>query len=211
MAIVEREMKDLRMRTRLAKDIHDDVGSGLARMSALSGSPNRNADSDVRFDKVNEISGELLANLRDVVWMNDPRHGTLDALLIRLRTYANDLFEETGATVTCHFPEPLPVRTIAGPSVRNLYLIAKEALHNARKYSGAKNIVVNWRDDLDGFVLEVIDDGCGVTNDVPRGGGQGTMNMRQRAKELNATFESISRPGAGTTVRVHATNSCLDG
>ena len=211
MELVEREMKDLRMRTRLAKDIHDDVGSGLARMSALSGSPKRNTDSDERFDKVNDISGELLANLRDVVWMNDPRHGTLDALLIRLRTYANDVFEETGAVVTCHFPEPLPTRIIHGSSVRNLFLIAKEALHNARKYSGARNIELSWHNDLDEFTMEVIDDGSGVTTVVPQGGGRGTVNMRQRAEEMNATFHRNTTPGSGTTVRIQGRTSCLDG
>lgn len=211
LALVESEMKDLRMRTRLAKDIHDDVGSGLARMAALSGSPKRISDSAERFDKVNAISSELLANLRDVVWMNDPRHGTLEALLIRLRAFATDLFEETGAVVTCHFPEPVPARNMAGPAVRNLYLIVKEALHNARKYSAAKNVAVHWRDEGDRFVLEVIDDGCGLTTDVPQGGGHGFANMRQRAEELNGTFECISRQGEGTTVRIQAANSSLNG
>ena len=74
--IAEQEMKELRMRTRLAKDIHDDVGSGLARMAALSRSPKRTSDAEERFDKVGEIGTELLDNLRDVVWMNDPQNGT---------------------------------------------------------------------------------------------------------------------------------------
>ncbi|MEZ4739998.1 MAG: histidine kinase [Flavobacteriales bacterium] len=86
----EREVKELRMRTRLAKDIHDDVGSGLARLAALSRSPQRSIDADARFEKVGAISSELLDNLRDVVWMNDPRNGTLDQLPIRLREFALD-------------------------------------------------------------------------------------------------------------------------
>ncbi|MBK9149445.1 MAG: hypothetical protein IPM12_16700 [Flavobacteriales bacterium] len=199
----EREMKDLRMRTQLAKDIHDDVGSGLARMAALSRSPKRHTDSDARFEKLSDISGELLENLRDVVWINDPRHGTLDALLRRMREYANDLFEDSGARVTCDFPDPLPARTLGGAFRRNLFLIAKEALHNARKYSGARNIVLRWREDGPSYTFEVIDDGLGIASDVPQGSGHGSVNMRQRAEEMNAAYERIATPGGGTTVRVH--------
>lgn len=206
----EQEMKELRMRTRLAKDIHDDVGSGLARMAALSRAPKRNTDSEARFEKVSDISGELLGNLRDVVWMNDPRHGTLDALLIRLRVYASDLFEDTGATVVCDFPDPVPARGIHGSCVRNLFLIAKEALHNARKYSGAMRIGLRWREDGDSFTFEISDDGGGITSGIPQGSGHGTTNMRQRAEEMNASYERTLTPGGGTTVRVHGRSSCLD-
>jgi len=207
----EREMKDLRMRTRLAKDIHDDVGSGLARMAALSRSPRRTVDPDARFEKLGDISGELLENLRDVVWINDPRHGTLDALLVHMREYANDLFEDSDSGITCDFPDPLPVHTMGGAFRRNLFLIAKEALHNARKYSGAKGILLRWREDGDLFTFEVSDDGNGITSALARGSGHGTANMRQRTEEMNATFERISTPGGGTTVRVHGRTSCLDG
>src|SRR5690606_6060468 len=124
------ELKELHTRTPPAKDIHDDVGSGLARMAALSRSPKRHTDADARFEKLGDISGELLDNLRDVVWMNDPRNGTLDALLLRIREHANDLFEDADTRVVCALPDPLPNRTIGGASRHNLFLIAKEALQN---------------------------------------------------------------------------------
>ena len=165
----EREMQELRLRTRLAKDIHDDVGSGLARIAALSRSPKRATDPDARFEKLSGISAELLENLRDVVWLNDPRHGTLDALLLRVREHANDLFEDTSTVVADDFPEPLPTRRVGGAFRRNLFLIAKEALHNARKYSGAGRVVRRWKESSDGFIFEVSDDGRGITSDVPQG------------------------------------------
>lgn len=208
--IAEQEMKELRMRTRLAMDIHDDVGSGLARMAALSRSPKRTSDAEERFDKVGEIGTELLDNLRDVVWMNDPRNGTLDNLLLRIRTFANDLFENDAVELVFHFPEPLPDRTIGGSFRRNIYLIAREALNNARKYSGAQRVIVSWRSDEHGFAFSVSDNGVGVSSDVPQGSGHGTVNMRDRAEEMQATFERLPGEKGGTMVRIFGRPSCLD-
>jgi signal transduction histidine kinase len=208
--LAEAEMKELRMRTRLAKDIHDDVGSGLARMAALSHSPKRTSDAEERFDKVGAISTELLDNLRGVVWMNDPRNDTLDKLLLRIRAFANDLFESEGVDLVFDLPEPLPTRTISGSARRSLYLIAREALHNARKYSKATRITVQWLDDAQGFQLAVADNGIGIASMVPQGSGHGTMNMQERAQEIGATFERGPGPEGGTVVRVFGRSSCLD-
>lgn len=197
----ERGMDELRLRTRLAKDIHDDIGSGLARIAALSRSPKRNINADERFERLGDISSEMLHDLRDVVWMNDPGNATLDTLLIRIRDHAMDLFEGSTSMVTSAFPDPLPDRRIGGRARRNLLLVAKEALHNAHKYSGATNIVLRWADNAGSFSLAIEDDGCGITGEVPQGGGQGSRNMRQRAEEMNASYDRTSGP-RGTTVRI---------
>ncbi len=205
----ERGMDELRLRTRLAQDIHDDIGSGLARITALSRSPKRSTDAEARFEKLGGISSEMLHDLRDVVWMNTPGNGTLGPLLIRIREHATDLFEGTTTKVTCEFPEPLPTRRIGGKARRNVLLIAKEALQNAHKYSGAKNIVLRWTNDTSGFSLAISDDGCGITGDVPQGGGQGSWNMRQRAEEMNADYDR-SCTAAGTTVRIFGPTALLN-
>ncbi|MBK7113770.1 MAG: hypothetical protein IPH60_15170 [Flavobacteriales bacterium] len=103
------------MRTRLAKDIHDDVGSGLARVAALARSPKRVTDAESRFEKMGTISSELLDNLRDVVWMNDPRNGTLDLLLVRLREFAGSLRGQRGHGAL-RLPGPCLPRPSAAPS-----------------------------------------------------------------------------------------------
>lgn len=208
-AAAEHEMKELRMRTRLAKDIHDDVGSGLARVAALARSPNRGSDAESRFDRMEAISTELLDNLRDVVWMNDPRNSTLDLLLLRLREFAQDLFENSGATVRCLFPDPLPTTPIGGTFRRNLMLIGREALHNAHKYSESRNITLRWCMDEAGFRFSVADDGVGLGTGEVQGSGHGSSNMRQRAKEVHAQFQRTDREGGGTEVRLFGRTSCL--
>jgi signal transduction histidine kinase len=209
LARAERGMEELRLRTRLAQDIHDDIGSGLARIAALSRSPKRGVDVEERFEKLGGISSVMLHDLRDVVWMNDPRNDSLDSLLVRLREHAFDLFEGSTAVVTCDFPEPLPHRTIGGRARRNLLLIAKEALQNAHKYSGASKVVVHWAEGTSSFDLSINDDGCGIRGEVPQGSGNGSRNMKQRAEEMRAGYERTSGPN-GTIVRVFGPSSLLD-
>ena len=156
------------------------------------------------------ISTELLDNLRDVVWMNDPRNGALGHLLLRIRSFANDLFENDPVQLLFDFPKPLPERAIGGAFRRNLYLIAREALHNARKYSGAQCITIAWQADDEGFAFRVSDNGTGIASTVPQGSGHGTENMRERSVEIKATFERIPAVGGGTVVRVFGRTSCLD-
>ncbi|HNK86436.1 MAG TPA: hypothetical protein PKL41_14610, partial [Flavobacteriales bacterium] len=135
-------------------------------------------------------------------WMNDPRHDTLDALLLRISDHARDLFEDSEALVEVRFPVPMPTHPVGGHFRNNLFLIAKEALHNAHKYSHAQRITLVWAQDVEGFRFEVVDDGVGITNGAAQGGGHGSANMRQRAEDLGARYERISLPGAGTTIRV---------
>ncbi len=210
----EQELKEMRIRARIAHDLHDDVGSGLARITALArtaerkGAKGEDAAGDVQ--RVRALSQELMQDLRDVVWVNDPRDGDLAALLLRLRAYVQDLFEPTGADCVFDFPDPLPERRIGSQARRNLFLIAKEAAHNAFKYSGARRVTVRFELDATGFALELADNGKGLDAGVAPQGGHGLANMRQRAAELGADCAIAAAVDGGTSVRVAGPLPALD-
>lgn len=197
----EVELKELRVRTRLAKDIHDDVGSGLARIAALTRSTVGSNDP-VRLEKVSAISTELLANLRDVVWMNDPRHDDLAAMLLRVKDHAIDLLEPIGVQVHAALPDPLPHRAIDGTTRHHVFLIAKEALHNVAKYAGARNVTLRATLLDEVLSLEISDDGHGFQAE-PQREGNGLRNMRQRAEAISGNLTIGASPEGG--VRVHLT------
>jgi signal transduction histidine kinase len=206
----EQEMKELRMRTRLAKDMHDDVGSGLARITALARTSQAGMAGQERLEKVSAISSELLANLRDVVWMNDPRHDELSATLLRLRDLAHDLFEDSGAELRTEFPSPLPVRTIDGAFRHQFFLIAKEALHNAYKYAHAGRVWLRFILEGDAFRLEVEDDGCGMPVEHA-GSGNGVRNMQQRAEAIGAELRVAASGHGGVRVTLRGRIPAIDG
>jgi signal transduction histidine kinase/ligand-binding sensor domain-containing protein len=209
----EVEMKELRIRTRIAQDLHDDLGSGLARITALSRTAVRgvNKGEDVRapVEKMTALSQELMHDLRDVVWVNDPHGGDLADLLLRIRDHVQDLFEGTHTTCATHFPAPLPEQSIGPAAKRNIYLIAKEAAHNAWKYSAANNVTVVFHLDAGHFLLELSDDGKGL----PEGAeskGHGLRNMNARAAEFGCTLRAENRLEGGYAVVLAGPLSALD-
>lgn len=210
----EQQLKELRIRARIAQDLHDDVGSGLARITVLARSAERRgaAEGEVadRVRKVRELSQELMDDLRDVVWVNDPRGGELAELVLRIRDHVLDLFAEGGVECRVHLPSPLPDRTVGSMARRNLYLIAKEAAHNAYKYSGTSRVDLSFALEKDRFQLELCDHGRGLGDAPPMGGGHGLVNMRQRAVELGCTLTVDSPTNGGTRVRVVGDVSALD-
>ena len=210
----EQQMKELRIRTRLAHDLHDDVGSGLAQISALARTAQRRSGKGEatleQMTKVKDISQELMDNLRDVVWVNDPVDGDLATLLIRMKEHVRDLFEPVGATCGFDLPVPLPERRVGDLFKRNLFLLFKEASHNALKYSNTDRIELLIRMDDTTFTCALIDHGAGRKEGPPIGGGHGLANMRDRAAEINAQLVITDTAGGGTTVSVSGPVTCLD-
>ncbi len=210
----EQQMKELRIRTRLAHDLHDDVGSGLAQIGALARmAERRSGKGEAALEqmlKVKDISQELMDNLRDVVWVNDPVDGDLATLLIRMKEHVRDLFEPVGAACGFDLPVPLPERRVGNRFKRNLFLLFKEATHNALKYSNTERIELLFRMDDTTFTCALIDQGAGRKEGPPIGGGHGLANMRDRAAEINAQLVITDTASGGTTVSVTGPLTCLD-
>ncbi len=214
LAYTEQQMKDLRVRTRIAQDLHDDVGSGLARITALARMAekrtSRGEPSTEQVSKVGVISQELMDNLRDVVWVNDPRSGELADLLLRTKEHVRDLFEPNGVQCTFALPDPLPERTIGSAFKRNVFLIMKEAAHNAGKYSGTAQLELSFTLNEHGFDCTLRDHGKGLGDGTVQGSGNGLANMRERAGELGATLMVTTAHTGGTEVRIGGPIACLD-
>jgi len=212
--ITEQQMKELRIRTRIAQDLHDDVGSGLARIAVLSRTAgtrtSRGETSAEQVHKVGEISQELMDNLRDVVWVNDPRNGELADLLLRVKDHVRDLFEPNGVSCMFTFPEPLTERTIGNAFKRNVFLILKEAANNAYKYSATKRLDLSFTLNENGFDCVLRDHGNGLSDGPAQGSGHGVTNMRQRAQDLGAVLTIVNALEGGTQVTLSGPLSCLD-
>lgn len=210
----EQQLKELRIRARIAQDLHDDVGSGLARITVLARSAERHARKGTapvdEVEKVRVLSQELMDDLRDVVWVNDPRGGELADLLLRVRDHVRDLFADNGTSVHVDLPTPLPERTVGSTAKRDLYLVMKEAAHNAYKYSGADRVDLIFTMTEDRFRLVLIDNGRGLGGGRPEGSGHGFHNMHQRASELGCQLIVEAPPGGGTSVCLVGPLSALD-
>jgi signal transduction histidine kinase len=185
-----------RLRTRIATDLHDDIGASLTQISILSELARRGSASQVLLDIANIARG-VVTEMSDIVWAVNPRHDRFEDLVHRMRRFASDVLG--GADIELKFEtEKLP----AGINVplearRPLYLIFKEAVNNVARHSGAGETTIRLELDHHLLIMTVEDDGCGFDPE-PRYPGEGLTSIARRMRNLGGTAAWDSRPGTGT-------------
>ncbi|MGH7598700.1 MAG: sensor histidine kinase [bacterium] len=215
-----------KIRARIATDLHDDIGAGLTHIGLLSqvalqrsGAPqNREHEAsspaaeqapspprelNQAMERVGNIARELSAAMSDVVWSVNPQHDSMAALQRRLRTFAHEICEAKGIALQFEVAERMTSVKLHPEIRRNLLLIAKEALHNAVKYSGSSSVSVKFLLNHKNILMEVVDAGKGFEVAQAKN-GNGLANMRTRAEKLGGRFEIVSELGKGTRIQLIA-------
>ena len=201
-------LKLQRMRTRLARDLHDDIGSGLSKIVILSEVGQRgitagtsNAPTAAQtLDRIAETSREVLDSVGDLVWATNASTERLDDLIRRVRSFATQLFEAQGVEFELRTAD-LPLQKSLSPeTLRQLYLIYKEAVNNAAKHSGCTHAEAELRFFQGTLTLRITDNGKGFGPQV-KPGHHGLESMQARAKSLGGKLVWHSA-GGGTTVEL---------
>jgi signal transduction histidine kinase len=193
-------------RARIAKDIHDDLGSTLTRITMLSdpvrGAKEETPENAGNIQQIHTIARDLTRSMDEIVWAINPQHDTLDDLMAYLESFAQDFLESAGMSCRLDVPPRLPVVPLMADARHNLFLAFKEALHNIVKHSGATGVQIVARFTPAEFRLTVEDNGCGfVPAEAGReGSGNGLANMSSRLAKMGGEFEIKSIPGRGTKV-----------
>lgn len=209
---MEQEHALERERTRIAQDLHDEMGAKLCRISFLSEHAGRldPASGEIK-EQIAAIAGdsrELLHSLDEMVWVVNPQNDTLEHLVSYTGQYAQNYFNGTGIDCEVDIASHLPDAVISSQARHHLFLAVHEALTNVLKHSGAGRVrvIIACTDATLG--IEVTDDGRGFAVPVlPRGGqsteesGNGLPNMHQRMESIGGRCEVDSTPGGGTTLR----------
>ncbi len=204
--IVSEKLKENALiRSRISQDIHDDISSGLTKISwltetVIAKSSLKKPIIDVSLlQKINHFSKESVANLGEIIWSSNPDRDNLISLLAYMRNYIHKYMEDSPIKYKIHFPKELPDTDINPELRRNLFLVMKEALHNAMKYSQAQNLFVSFKLDNNGYQLNVSDDGIGMEEGVVKGTGNGLLNMKRRMAVVKGKMDIKSAPGEGAT------------
>lgn len=188
------EMESLR--TRIATDLHDDVGASLSLIALLGEmalrSPIGSANDVVR--RMTESSREVLDAMGDLVWAIHPRRDSLSDLTYRMRRFASDTLGACNIELSFHSPEDGPLPRI-DPEVRSeVYLVLKESVNNAARHSGATRVEVDFVLRDSHLELRVRDNGRGFGGQSPDL-GNGLSNMRARATRVGGSLEILSAKG----------------
>ncbi len=207
---IRRRMQLEQLRTRLSRDLHDDIGSTLSSINILSSVARRKAEAGDEAGAAASLSGisertqRLMRNMSDIVWSVDPQQDTAEDLLARMREFGAAVLEAKG--ISFRFAGADLSAVTLPPLVKSdLYLIYKEAVNNVAKHAQATAATASLTIERNRLRLTVTDNGKGLgarTAASDPMGGNGLRNMRARAAEMKADLNITGVPGAGTTMEL---------
>ena len=192
-------------RTRIATDMHDDLGAGLSQIKFLSEAIGMKRQKHLPIEEevssIRSFSDEMIDKMGEIVWALNEKNDTLNDLLSYTRSYAVEYLEQNGIKCRVDEPENIPQVNVSGEFRRNIYLTVKESLHNIVKHAQATEVSVQievgrW------LIIKISDNGIGLNNSTPGEFGNGLISMRNRMRELGGSFELVSK--VGTEVRMKA-------
>jgi ligand-binding sensor domain-containing protein/two-component sensor histidine kinase len=193
-----------RVRTRIASDLHDDIGSNLTKIGILSEVVRQQGKGlDGRLveplSSIARISRESVASMSDIVWAINPKRDTLRDLTRRMREFAGEIFANRNVEFELRGPSSETYLKLGADVRRTVFLIFKEAVNNIVRHSGCDRADIALRVEGSQLVLSVGDDGKGF--DASRQpAGNGLASMRSRATLMGGEVEIASREPSGTVV-----------
>lgn len=198
MAILEKHQAIEKERTRIATDMHDDLGAGLSRIKFLSQSlAHKDAANQSNKDALEKITGysdEMIEKMGEIVWALNQKNDTLADLVAYTRSYAVEYLANHHIECNADTPLNLPATFIPGELRRNIFLSVKECLHNVVKHANAS--VVNFSIGINDCIQIVIhDNGKGIDWNRMRQYGNGLLNIERRMTEINGKAEFINDQG----------------
>jgi ligand-binding sensor domain-containing protein len=199
---VEELLRLERLRTRIATDLHDDIGSTLSSISILSDILTQQAESPKSAKMLGTIglnAHKMLEKIDDIVWVVNPSNDKFQNLGLRIREFAIPLFESKNIGHEIRFDKKMNSLPLPMEVRRNIYLIAKEAINNSIKYSECRRVTINFRKGDPGLIMEMSDDGKGFNPDALTS-RNGIKNMKLRASQINSVIEIKSATGKGTQI-----------
>lgn len=194
-------------RTRIARDMHDDLGSGLSAIHLLSNYLKENVEHKypefiTEINKIIQSSGDLNQSVREIIWTINTTDDTLHSLVMFVLKYCNELNEKTKTNIEVNAPDPIPKFQLTGDQRKHLFLCVKESINNALKHSKATAIEISFSlTNQNNMSIHIIDNGIGFDADISENlkQGNGLINIKQRMKEIGGNVD-ISSNSNGTQI-----------
>jgi ligand-binding sensor domain-containing protein/two-component sensor histidine kinase len=191
-----------RERMRIARDMHDEVGTSLTQIALLAELAKADPAEEQadRLDVVARISRQAVVALDELVWSVNPSNDTLTHLLSYACGLASETLAEFGIAAEIQRPATVPPVAVGVDFRRNVLLIVKEAITNVIKHADARRVTVRIVTSERRLMIEITDDGRGLP--PPPRQDSGLANIRQRATDLGGSCRIQAAPGGGTGIHL---------
>lgn len=201
--ILEKQSELENERKRIAADMHDDLGSGLTKITYLSQMAMDDSDTGGNLAKIKATATELIGNMSELIWVMKEENNTLEDLATYIKSYAVDYLEANDIEAHVSIPEDFRGITLSGNERRNLFLCVKESLHNIIKHANAKNVSIEVRIG-DSLSISITDDGIGLQDAAKKHPlhGNGIRNMKNRVESVCGSMQLTSDNGVTTVFNI---------
>ncbi|HWD91929.1 MAG TPA: two-component regulator propeller domain-containing protein [Verrucomicrobiae bacterium] len=191
-------------RTRIARDLHDDLGVGLTEIGLLGDLAGTNNEmpqtSRERLDEITGRARTLAASLDEIVWAINPANDTSQSLVDYFFPYAQKLLGRAGIRCRLEVVGALPPGTLNAEERHEFFHAFKEALNNVIRHSGARQAQITFSAAENRLMVRIADDGCGIKEIAGTGAHHGLTGMRERLQRLGGRCEISSNGEGGATV-----------
>jgi signal transduction histidine kinase len=199
------ELEKQKLLTRIASDLHDDVGATLSSISMFGEMIRKKSETSAPeltplAEKVTNNARETVKTMSDIVWTIKPGNDTFTALCDRIENFAIDICSPKQIKLLFVSPDRDHVQYLNSDIRTAIYLVAKEAINNAVKYSGSPNLEVKIYLEGKKIRLFINDSGTGFDNLASK--GNGLENMKSRAEKHAGEFQIHTAEGKGTRIEV---------
>ena len=195
--------KQQQIRKAIASDLHDDIGSTLNSVKIFTHLAETAPDNRQYLQQIGDALKQASAGLRDMIWVLDDTHDTVEELVDRLNQFAKPVTEASGILLRFDIDKSVAKTALGKTEKRNLLLIAKEAINNSIKYAACKNILVSFSRQQGKLTMTIRDDGNGFELNAITP-GNGLRNMQERAQQIHYMLAIDAIEGNGTLITVAA-------
>jgi ligand-binding sensor domain-containing protein/signal transduction histidine kinase len=196
---LERQRGIERERARIARDIHDDLGSSLTLIAALGDFVSREKADD-RLGKISFTARQAVKSLDEIVWAVNPRNDTLGHLIDYAGQFAVDYLRGVGIRCLLDVPQQMPAQELPSNVRHNVFLVIKESMQNIVKHAKATEVWLRFGLTAEGVRIVIEDDGIGFDQVPDNALADGLRNMRQRMSEIGGQCQIESRIGMGSSI-----------
>lgn len=191
-------------RNRIASDLHDDVGASLSSIriyceAAIQQFQIKPAESFRLLERMNESTKGVLDRMSDIVWSINPNNDSGKDLIYRMKSFASNVLGSMDVLIAYQFGTEVSNLKLSALARKNIYLIFKESLNNAAKYSRANKVVLTMKVDGNYLLLIVSDNGIGMDGEKLTS-GNGLRNLKTRSEDLGGQLAIHSTAASGTEI-----------
>lgn len=201
--VTKRQIELERVRNQIARDLHDDIGSTLSSINIISQlalkEDGREKPVTSHFQRIHDHSSRMMENMADIVWSIHPENDSMEKVVAKMKEFCGEILETKDILYSFENVELLSGITLNIESRKNLFLIFKEIINNAAKYSQATSIKIVFSKSHGGWTMDIADNGRGFDKAAVKK-GNGLINIQKRAAAMNAVANLLTDPGKGTTI-----------